>query len=37
MFFEGYITQDKDSEEVFCGIGIFADFLHLKTFLVTGL
>jgi hypothetical protein len=28
-FFEGYITQDKDSEEVFHGIGIFCRFFAL--------
>jgi hypothetical protein len=29
---EGYITQDKDSAEVFRGIEIFCRFLALKDF-----
>ncbi len=32
-FFEGYITQDKDSEEVFHGNGVFCRFFALKDFL----
>ncbi len=32
-FFEGYITQDLDSAEVFCGIGICCQFFALKDFL----
>ncbi len=33
MFFEGYITQDLDSAEVFRGIGIFCQFFALKDIL----
>jgi hypothetical protein len=33
MFFEGYITQDLDSAEVFRGLGIFFRFFALKDFL----
>ncbi len=32
-FFEGYITLDLDSSEVFRGIGIFCRFFALKDFL----
>jgi hypothetical protein len=32
-FFEGYITLDLDSAEVFCGIVIFCQFFALKDFL----
>jgi hypothetical protein len=32
-FFEGYITQDIDSAEVFRGIGNFCRFFALKDFL----
>jgi hypothetical protein len=32
-FFEGYITQEKDSAEVFRGIGIFCRFFALQDFL----
>jgi hypothetical protein len=32
MFFEGYITLDLDSAEVFCGIGIFCRFFALQDF-----
>ncbi len=32
-FFEGYITQDLDSGDVFCGTGIFCRFFALKGFL----
>jgi hypothetical protein len=32
-FFEGYITQDLDSAEVFRGLGIFCRFFALKDFL----
>jgi hypothetical protein len=33
MFFEGYISHDLDSAEVFRGIGIFCRFFALKVFL----
>jgi hypothetical protein len=33
MFFEGYISQYLDSENVFRGIGIFCRFFSLKDFL----
>jgi hypothetical protein len=33
MFFEEYITQDKDSTEGFRGIDIFCQFFALKDFL----
>jgi hypothetical protein len=31
--FEGYITQDSDSAEVFCGIDNFCQFFALKDIL----
>jgi hypothetical protein len=33
MFFEGYISQDLDSENIFRGIGIFCRFFYHKDFL----
>jgi hypothetical protein len=33
MFFEGYITLDLESADVFRGIGIFCRFFALKDFL----
>jgi hypothetical protein len=33
MFFEGYLTLDLDSADIFRGIGIFCRFFPLKEFL----